>query len=100
MKPLIRKALVGNVILIYLFALSGIIFQFTLYHNLPVAEGDAYGVGDIIDLAFTLVVGGLWLTSSLLSLTHCLLSFQTNKWGAMKLFLLSTFAFLGHLHIS
>ena len=80
MKSLIRKALVGNVILIYLFALSGIIFQFALYHNLPVAEGNAYGVGDIIGLAFALVVGGLWLTSSLLSLTHCLLSFQTNKW--------------------
>ena len=99
MRLFVRKSLVGSLILIYLVAFGGVIFQLTLYHNLPVADGEPYGVGDIINLAFALVVGGLWLTSSILSLTHCLLSFQTNKWVALKLFLLSTFAFLGYLQV-
>ena len=100
MKSFIRKALTYNLFLIYLFALGGVLYKFTLYHDLPVAAGEAYGVGDIIDLMFALVVVTLWLTSIVFSLTHCLFSFKINKWLSLKMFLLSTSALLGYLYIN
>jgi len=34
----------------------GVVYRKTLYWELPVAHGDPYGIGDIIDLGFALLV--------------------------------------------
>jgi len=100
MKSFIHKALICTIILIYVAAISHIVFQFTLYQDLPVVDGEAYAVGDIIDLMLVFTVIVLWFASLFLSLIHCFLFFKGNKWFALKMWSLSTLALVVNLYLS
>lgn len=47
---------------------GGLLFRGTLYHRLPVAAGDPYGLGDIIELLIYFVLIGTSLCTLLLAL--------------------------------
>lgn len=66
------------VVLQALLVVGGWLYRATLYHRIPVARGDPYGLGDLIDLGFfflllatsTLAVAGAILCAAVPSLRN------------------------------
>lgn len=49
-------------------SVSGLLYRTTIYRKIPVGHGDAYGLGDVIDLIFLAIVVSLLGVIFLLSL--------------------------------
>lgn len=57
-------------------AIAALLYRATVYWTIPVANGDPYGVGDIIDFGFAMV---LFLVCAACAATGVLLSFRHDS---------------------
>jgi len=62
MEKWFRILLNCSIWIIHFVAFSGLIYKSSFYKSIPVVAGEPYGLGDLIDLLFTVLVISIWLT--------------------------------------
>ncbi len=60
-------------------ALLGILYRKTLYLKIPVVNGESYGLGDLIDGAFAIVV----IAAAVSALVGALMTLIVSKWKSI-----------------
>jgi hypothetical protein len=95
----ITKVLAWSIGLIHVFAFSGIVYKSQIYGQIPVAEGDPYGLGDIIGLLFAFSVASLWLLSIITALILSIMYFKANWLFSIKTSAYSTVGLMGYFYM-
>lgn len=84
---------------IHIVAFSGLVYRSSFYEHIPVAAGDAYGLGDVIDLLFSFMVVAIWCCAFLSAVVLTLLNFKNNWLSSLKLLLFATVAVVGYFYV-
>jgi hypothetical protein len=87
MEKWFRILLNCSIWLIHFVAFSGLIYKSSFYKSIPVVAGEPYGLGDLIDLLFTVLVISIWLTAFIAVAVLSLINFKHNFSDSIKLFL-------------
>ena len=86
-------------VLTNLFAFSGLAFRSTIYPHLPVSLGEAYGVGDIIDLLFWLLIVVCWMLTVVSSTIACLFWFKVSAKQVSMATTMASVALVGYYYV-
>jgi hypothetical protein len=96
MELVVSKVLAWSMAFINIFAFSGLIYRFHIYELIPVALGDAYGIGDVIDLLFAFIIIFCWSLSVFSALILSVINFKDNWKFSIKTSLFSTLVLVGY----
>lgn len=99
METIITKVLAWSIGLIHFFAFSGIVYKSQIYGQIPVTEGEPYGLGDIIDLFFAFSVASLWLLSIISALLLSIMYLKENWLFSIKTSVYSTVGLMGYFYM-
>jgi len=99
MVTIVTKILAWSIGLIHFFAFSGIVYKSQIYRQIPVAEGEPYGLGDIIGLLFEFSVASLWLLSFISALLLSIMYFKANWLFSIKASAYSTVGLIGYFYM-
>jgi hypothetical protein len=99
MEVRLEKLLAFSIALVHLFAFSGLIYRSQIYTYIPVSPGDAYGLGDIIDLLFALIVVGIWCSAFISAIALSSLNFKSNWLASLKALSYATVGLVGYFYI-
>ncbi|GAA0820838.1 hypothetical protein GCM10009111_26930 [Colwellia asteriadis] len=91
-----EKVLAFSTAFIHVVAFTAIVYHSQIYHHIPVSAGDAYGLGDVINLGFAFVIVCIWFCSALSALILSIVNFKSNSWFAFKTLLFSSVALIGY----
>jgi len=94
-----KKFLDVSLAAIYIVVLLGLLYRSKLYGQVPVVAGEAYGLGDVIDLFISFIVVAIWCSVLLSGVIITLLNFKTNWPVILKSLLYATFALVGYFYI-
>ena len=76
-----------------LISALGVVYRHTLYHRIPVAKGDPYGLGDIIDGLFFLV---MFTTASVVVLAAIIAFVKSQTRAGALLTACAVLAYVGY----
>lgn len=99
MESKFEKLLALSIVLVNFFAFSGLLYRSQIYKQIPVLPGDAYGLGDIIDLLFAVVVIGVWCVAFISVVVLSLINFKNNYLASIKLLLYASVSLIGYFYI-
>ena len=93
------KLLAFSLAIIHFVAFSGLVYRSQFYKSIPVAAGDAYGLGDVIDLLFSFMVVSIWCCAFLSAVAVTLFNFKNNWLTSLKSLLFATVALVGYFYV-
>ncbi|PKG36964.1 hypothetical protein CXF74_21385 [Psychromonas sp. Urea-02u-13] len=93
------KLLAYSIASIHFFAFSGLIYRSQIYGNIPVSAGDAYGLGDVIDLLFVFIVVVIWCCALISSVALTLFNVKANWFTSLKALLYATVGLVGYFFV-
>jgi len=99
MERKLNKRLAFCITLVYLIAILGLIYRFQIYKQIPVSIGEPYGLGDIIDLLFAVIVVVIWCCALILSVGVIIFNFKRNWLSSLKALLYATVGLMGYFYI-
>ena len=93
------KLLAISLAFIHFVAFSGLVYRSSFYEHIPVVAGDAYGLGDVIDLLFSFMVVAIWCCALLSAMVVTLLNVRKNWLSSLKWVLFATVAVVGYFYV-
>jgi hypothetical protein len=92
----LKKLAASLEIAVLVLAVAALVFRATLYWQLPAADGEPYGTGDVLDLALALV---LFVVCSLCAVTGVAISIlgdRADKRFAYQAFFIGVLSFVAY----